>query len=245
MLSGRELCDVFVGVADTLTDQFDLVEFLHTLTDHVVVITGADSAGLLLGDGNSAMRFMRESGGAAAELEHRQLELNEGPCLDCFSDGQAVIVPDLNAVDRWPRFAEFALGRGIQSVHAVPMRLRRETVGALNLFATVALPFDDDDIAVVQALADIATIGLLQERAISSAELITEQLQQALNSRIVIEQAKGFVARTYGVSVDQAFVMLRSYARTNRVRLTDLCRDVLDRKVSIAVRPASPGRPPG
>jgi GAF domain-containing protein len=237
------LCAAFVEFADALNDQFHRDDLPHVLTDTVVSTTEASSAGLVLVNGSYGMQFVTASDPAAAELEQRQLDLGEGPCLDCCTGGEPVIVSDLNTTDQWPRFVEVALGMGIQSVHAVPMRFRRNAIGALNIFSAAPLPFDDDDIAVVQAIADVATIAILQERAVASAELLTEQLQHALNSRIMIEQAKGFVARTHGISVDQAFDMLRSYAHTNQVRLTDLCLEVVDRKVSIAVPPEGIGRP--
>jgi len=245
MLSGRNLCDVFVEVADALIDQYDGVDLPRVLVDHIVSITGAASAGLLLAKGSQDMAFITASNVATATLEQWQLEVGEGPCLDCHRAGEAVVVSDLNAAARWPRFTEVALDEGIQSVHAVPMRLGQNAIGALDIFGAVPLPFDDDDIAVVQAVADVATIGILREQAVASAELVTAQLRHALNSRVAIEQAKGFLASTYGIDVNLAFAMLRSHARSNGLRLTDLCRDVADGKVriAVAVRPGGVGYP--
>lgn len=157
------------------------------------------------------------------------MQASEGPCFDAFSTGKPVLNADLQAAgDRWPDFTRHALTAGFRSVHAFPMRVRREVIGALNVFGnTVGGNFDDADVQVVQALTDVAAIGLLQERAIRRGEVLTEQLQGALNSRIVIEQAKGAIAQAHGVSVDAAFAALRGYARRSNRKLTDAAQEIL------------------
>jgi GAF domain-containing protein len=217
-----------------LVDEFDLVDFLHNLADHAVNVSGASSAGLVLADQNDSLQFMAASSESARHLELFQIQHAEGPCLDCYRNQGPLITVDLSQeTGRWPDFAPRAIEAGIRSVHAFPLRLRDRVIGALNVFGDEPLPLGPSDIKVVQALADVATIAILQERAIASAELLTEQLQSALNSRIVIEQAKGVLSRDLGVSVEDAFVVLRAHARTNNLRLVALADDVVQRKITL------------
>ena len=234
MISTERLAGVFVEVADTLVTDFDLIDFLHNLADHIAAVSGGTSVGILLADQNDQLQYMAASTDAAKHLELFQLQYSEGPCLDCFRSGRPVVVGDVSAAgERWPNFAPRALAGNVRSVHAFPLRLRERVIGALNVFGDDPLPLDPDDIKVVQALADVATISIIQERAIAQAELLTEQLQGALNTRIVIEQAKGVVARTHGMSVDAAFELLRSHARAHQVRLATLAHDVVTGSATI------------
>jgi GAF domain-containing protein len=230
MIATEQLLDVFVEAADTLVDDFDLIDFLHHVAEHTVSISGASSVGMLLADENDELQFMAASSVDARQLELYQLEHVEGPCLDCYTSRRPVIVNDVTAVaDRWPTFVPRATELGVQSVHAFPMRLRDRVIGALNVFGSTPLPLDSRDARVIQSLADIATIGIIQERAILAAETLTQQLQGALASRVVIEQAKGVVAASTGITVDEAFAVLRGYARSHRIRVTDLSNDIVTR----------------
>jgi GAF domain-containing protein len=162
------------------------------------------------------------------------VQAREGPCQDCYTQGTAVINADLTqAGDRWPTFAPRAVAAGYRSVHAFPLRLRNQTLGALNVFGTDTGRMDATDIRIVQALADVATIGLLQQRAIQHGNDLTDQLQGALNTRIVIEQAKGMVAQARGITPDQAFDMLRRYCRRNSLGLTDVANRVISDVTSV------------
>lgn len=228
MISTERLTDVFVEVADTLITDFDLVDFLHKLTDHAAAVSGAEAVGLLLADQEGKLRYMAASNETGKMLELFQLQNAEGPCLDCFSTRTPVVNADLaTASDRWPKFAPAAIAAGFQSVHAFPMRLRDTVIGALNLFGHADVAFSDEEVRVVQALADVATIGLLQERSIARSDSLTEQLQGALDSRIVIEQAKGALARQEGTTPSEAFQLLRSEARRSRRRLVDVATEVI------------------
>jgi len=221
---------LFVEVADTLVADFDIIEFLHSLTMHAAAVSGAEAVGLMLSDSRGRLRFMASSNETGRTLELLQLQNDEGPCLDCFNTKVPVVNENLEtAGDRWPLFAPAAIEAGFHSVHAFPMRLRDNVIGALNLFGHEDVTFTDDEVRIVQALADIATIGLLQARSISRADTLTEQLQGALNSRIVIEQAKGALAQLEGISPQEAFERLRREARSSRRRLVDAAADVLDR----------------
>lgn len=229
MISIRSMTDLFVEVADTLVAGFDLVDFLHNLTERAAEISGADAVGLLLADQQDVLRFMAASNDTGEMLELFQLQNFEGPCLDCFVSGEPVVNADLaTAGDRWPHFAPAAEAAGLHSVHAFPLRLREQRLGALNLFSSHQAGFEPHDVGVVQALADIATIAILQERAISQAERLSDQLQGALDSRVVIEQAKGALAQLEGSTPDQAFQLMRLRARSTRRRLLDVAHEVLD-----------------
>lgn len=241
MISTGQLSHVFVEVADTLVDDFDVVDFLTKLTEHAAAVSGADAVGLVLADQRGNLQFMAASHPGAEVLELFQLQNAEGPCLDCFHSREPVVNADLaHASDRWPTFAPRATRAGFHSVHAFPMRLRDRTIGALNLFGTGDTVFGPDDARVVQALADVATIAILQERSIANAEVLTEQLQGALNSRVIIEQAKGAIAITEGVGVDEAFTLLRGRARSGGRRLVDVAREVLTGAAAPAIGEEGP-----
>jgi GAF domain-containing protein len=235
MISAENLSDVFVEVADTLVADFDLVDFLHNLSTRAVSICDASAAGIMLADQNDTLQYIAASTEAAELLELFQLQNSEGPCLDCFRTGEPVINSDLGeAVDRWPDFAPRAIAAGFGAVHALPLRLRDQVIGTLNIFGTGRVRFDDTDVRIVQALADVATIAILQERSVHRAETLTEQLQGALNSRIVIEQAKGALSKLRGVDTDAAFELLRTYAREHQRRLVDVSHAVLSDPSSVA-----------
>ncbi|MEU8237738.1 GAF and ANTAR domain-containing protein [Actinoplanes missouriensis] len=223
-VSIERLATIFVEAADTLVDEFDLLDFLHMLTDRAQSLVSAAAAGLMLADERGRLEFMAGSDENVRLVELFQLQNDQGPCLEAFRTGQSIVNVDLAAAsDRWPRFAPCAIEAGFRSVHAFPLRLRTQVIGALNIFGSAAGgDFDAADIPIMQTLADIATIGLMQERAIRRSEALTEQLQGALNSRIIIEQAKGAIAQVHGVDVDEAFRRIRAYARNNNRRLTEV-----------------------
>lgn len=223
------LTDTFVDLADTMVADFDVIDFLHMLTDRSVQLLGASAAGVMLADPRGQLRLVAASSEAARLLEAFQLEGDEGPCLETIRTGQPVAVPDLNhAQQRWPRFAPAALRAGFTTVHALPMRLRDQVLGGLNLFRDQPGPFDAADLRIGQALADTATIGLLHERNLRRSEVVGEQLQAALNSRVIIEQAKGKLAERLGQDMDTAFATLRQYARDRNLRLSDLAQAFID-----------------
>ncbi len=228
-IAPERLADVFVEVADTLVTDFDLIEFLQTVTTRAAELVDASAAGLLLGDHRGQLHFMAASDERTKLLELFQVQSREGPCLDAFRDGAPVVNSELdNGSQRWPQFAPRAVAAGFRAVHAFPLRLRGETIGALNLFGTEGGRMEPADVHVIQALADVATIGILQERAVRRAEVVAEQLQGALNSRVAIEQAKGALAQIHGIDVDTAFERLRSYARNHHLRLSELAHTIID-----------------
>ena len=237
-----QLADVFVEMADTLVDDFDVIEFLHVLTERCVQLLGVSAAGLLLTDGQDTLQLVAASSERTRLLELFQLQTDQGPCVDCFRTGQPVSVVDLPSAGRWPRFTAAAAEVGFAAVHALPMRLRNEVIGALNLFDINPGALDVDKLRIGQALADVATIGLLQQRAIRRRDVVTEQLQTALNSRVLIEQAKGVLAERLHLDVADAFAMLRSGARSHNRRLSELAQAIVDGSEQLPPTTTSPNR---
>ena len=227
-MDGQLLSETFVELTDTLVADFDVIDFLHVLTGRSAALLDVSAVGLLLADQRGELRVVAASSEAARLLELFQLQSDQGPCLDCFRSGQPVTATDLGTDQRWPRFAAAATQAGFGAVQALPMRLREQVIGALNLFRAAPGVFDSADVRVGQALADVATIGLLHERNIRRSDTLNEQLQTALNSRVVIEQAKGKLAERLGLDIDQAFSVLRDYARSRNRRLSDLARAMVD-----------------
>jgi GAF domain-containing protein len=223
------LARALVEMADTLVADFDVVELLTTLTDRCVDVLDVAAAGILLVAPDGDLRVMASSSEATLGLELLELQADEGPCLDCFRTGRPVINQDLAGSNgRWPRFAAEAAEAGFHSVHALPMRLRGMVIGALSLFHLERGAMREADVDAAQSLADIATIAILQHRAATEAQVLNEQLQHALNSRVVIEQAKGMVAEGNGFTIEESFAALRAHARSNMSRLVDVAQDVVD-----------------
>ena len=234
-ISSDRLAAIFVEVADTLVDEFDLLDFLHMLTDRATSLVDAAAAGLLLTNARDRLDFMAASDENARLMELFQLQSQQGPCLEAYHTGKPVINVDLEAAThRWPIFAPQATAFGFRSVHAFPLRLRNQVIGALNIFGvTKGGDFQGTDVRIMQALADVATIGLLQERLVRRGENLTEQLQAALNSRVVIEQAKGVLTGRYDITVDAAFIAIRAYARGHHRSISDVARRIVTDPASL------------
>jgi GAF domain-containing protein len=226
-IAQARLADVFVELADTLVDDFDVIDFLHVLAGRCVELLGVSAAGLLLTDQHGALQVVAASSERTRLLELFQLQTDQGPCVDCFRTGQPVSVADVGSARTWPWFTAAAAEVGFAAVHALPMRLRDEIIGALNLFDVKPDALGEEALRVGQALADVATIGLLQQRAIHRRDILAEQLQTALNSRVLIEQAKGVLAERHRLDLDQAFTLLRNGARSRNRRLSDLAQAIL------------------
>lgn len=229
MTRERQLVATFVEVADTLVDDFDVIDLLHTLAERCVQLLDVEAAGIMLIDQRGQLHAAAASTENARLVELFELQSDAGPCVDCCRSGEAVVNADLEAeAERWPRFAEAARRSGFVAVHALPLRLRDTVIGALNLFSSARRVLNDDDARAGQALADVATIGILAQRGLHQAELLAAQLQGALTSRIVIEQAKGVLAERRAIDVDEAFELLRGYARRRNLRLSDVAREVAE-----------------
>jgi len=227
------LGQLFVQLADSLVSEFDVVELLDQLAGSCIDLLEATAVGLMLADQRGQLRVMAASSEEARLLELFELQNRQGPCLDCFQSGRAVAEVDVDEqAARWPIFAAELRARGWGPVYALPLRLRTETIGALNLFRLPGDPMPDADLQIGQALADVATIAVLQHRAIEAGERLAGQLQIALNSRIAIEQAKGALAEHAGVDMDAAFQLLRGYARGSRRLLTEVAGDIASGRIA-------------
>ncbi|MEO8888471.1 MAG: GAF and ANTAR domain-containing protein [Jatrophihabitantaceae bacterium] len=226
-----QLSHAFVSLADSLVHDFDVVDLLDRLARICVDVLGVDEAGLLLTDQRGNLRVMAASSEAMHLLELYQLQNEEGPCLDSYRTGQPVVMTALDsAVQRWPRFGPAAIAAGFVSVQALPMRLRDQTIGGLNLFSRSHRGLSGD-LPTAQALADVATIAILHHRAAAHSDALAEQLQTALSSRLVIEQAKGKLAERGSIDVDDAFNRIRDYCRAQRLPLTDTARQVVNDEI--------------
>ena len=242
------LAATFVEVADTLVTDFDVIDLLALLAGRCVDLFDAAAAGLMLADANSKLHIGGSSSDAMRTLELFELQHDEGPCVDSFREEAPISCEELDtARTRWPRFAPAAIAAGFASAYALPMRLRNQTIGSLNLLRTFPGPLNPDDLGAAQALADVATIGILQHRLAAEANLLSGQLESALASRVVIEQAKGVLAEYAATSMDLAFGSLRRYARNHNAHLTDVARAIVARDLrpgAVFDRPLQPRQPP-
>jgi transcriptional regulator with GAF, ATPase, and Fis domain len=222
----QRVAATFVELADTLVDDFDVIDFLQTLALRCTELLTVDAAGIMLADANGALQVAASSVDEARVVELYELQNAEGPCLDCFRTG-APVVNVVEPAQRWPRFSARAAAVGFTSTHALPLQLRGQVIGTLNLFLATSRELDEATVHLGQALADVATIALIQQRSRHEAEILTHQLQTALTSRIVVEQAKGILAANHGITPDAAFAILRRRARSDQIRLAELAERVI------------------
>src|SRR3954453_11889720 len=225
----------FVALADTLVDDFDVVELLDRLVTDCVSLLDCSAAGILLLNQDRVLEVVASSDEASRLMEVFQLESHSGPCVDAVQTGDPVAVVDAGELrHRWPAFGQAMVSVGFSAVYAFPMRLRNETIGALNLFDVERRRLSGFDLRLAQGLADIATIGILQQRTLARSSDLAEQLQLALNTRITVEQAKGMIAEFGGVDMGEAFEALRSFARQHRVKLTEVAHSLIGRTLDPA-----------
>lgn len=236
MTNSMRLATVFVELADTLVDDFDTIDFLQMLTERSVELLDADAAGLMLADQRGSLVLMASTMERMRLLELFELQAQEGPCQDCFTSGQAVVNVQLDeAHGRWPTFTPAAVEAGFHATHALPLRLRGQVIGALNLFTDEARALGDEDITIGQAMADVATIGLLHERNLHEKTALSEQLQTALHSRVLVEQAKGMLSERATISVTDAFTRMRRHARRHGLTLTSVATQVIEGALALEV----------
>jgi len=241
MTRERRVVEVFVELADTLVEDFDVVDFMHRLALRCVELLDCAEVGLLLADRSGSLQVIASSSERLDALD--VLGCDDGPCIECYSRASAIASEDLlTDYDRWPSFAPLAVKKGFCSARAIPMRLRRQTVGALVMLRTQTGRLDREDTPLAQGLADIASIALLQERALSESHELVTQLEGALSSRVIIEQAKGILAEQARISLDAAFLRLRAHARANNLRLADVARGLIDGQLSTAILAETPVR---
>lgn len=226
----EKLAETFVELADSLVDDFDAFDLLNVLVERCVDLLGVSAAGLMFADGGEQLRLAVSSSESARLMDLYQLQNDEGPCLECYNSGQPVSgVPLSEEQDRWPKFAPAATREGFVGVLALPLRLRGRVIGALNLFDAKDGTLSDPELRpVAQAMADVATIAILQERIGQQRDVLNQQLQVALTSRVIIEQAKGVLATLLGIEMDQAFELMRKRSRDERRRLVEVAEEVVN-----------------
>jgi transcriptional regulator with GAF, ATPase, and Fis domain len=228
----QRLVQSFAKFADTLVADYDVVDLLQSLVETCSDLLGVTAAGILLTDGEGELELVASTSEASRLVEVMQLAAWAGPCVESYTTGRVVAVPDIAAApDAWHMFKESARQQGFGSVYAIPMRLRETTIGTLNLLREVKGELPDDDLITAQAFADVATIGILHERSIRESESVRGQLQSALKSRIVIEQAKGVVAQTRRIPVDAAFDLIRTHARSHQMSLLRVSTELVERRL--------------
>ena len=236
MTREQRIVETFVELADTMVDDFDVIEFLQRLSERCVELLDCTEAGLLLADAAGTLQVMASSSERSDALDLLQIQNDEGPCFECFHRGESVASEDLGSEPlRWPTFGPAAVRRGFRSVQALPMRVRGSTVGALNLFYSEPGGVGTRDMPLGQGMADIAAVALLQERTLRESRTVLDQLQGALSSRVTIEQAKGALAERAAITPDAAFARMRGYARRTNRRLGDVARELITGQLDPAV----------
>lgn len=224
----HRLLETFVTLADSLVDDFDVVDLLQRLVDDCISLFDASAAGILLLSPSGVLEVIAATSERSELVELMQLRVGAGPCVEAATTGEVVSVEDIDQIsDRWPAFAADARASGFSSIHAIPLRLRDSTLGSLNLLRDEPGTLNAADAIAAQALADIATITILQQRLVEESEIAQAQLQRALDSRVVIEQAKGYLARRQNIDMDEAFARIRRHARSTHARISAIATDVI------------------
>lgn len=230
----QRLLQTFASLADTLVEGYDVVELLQLLVDSCMELLDTTAAAILLADSTGELDVIVSTSEASRLVELIQIGAESGPCVESFETGAVVSVPDITrSPERWARFRDGAIAQGFTSAHAIPMRLRETCIGTLNLLRDKTGELESEDQIAAQAFADVATIGILQERSIRESSILAEQLEHALKSRVVIEQAKGVVAHTRGVPIEDAFTLIRNYARAHRVGISQVAAQLVDRTLNL------------
>jgi GAF domain-containing protein len=230
----EKINDAFVRVAGTLVENYDVVDLLSTLVNTCTHLLGVQAGGILLADSTGELELVASTSEEAEIVEIMIVAAGAGPCIDCYDTGRAVSVPDIEAdAASWPRFRRSALQQGFRAAHATPLRLHGEVIGAMNLLSSAAGALSVRDAQLAQALADVATVGILHERSFRQPGFVAAQLHLALDTRILVEQAKGVLAQVRSCTMTEAFSALRSYARDNGITLRDAADGVVNRTISI------------
>ncbi|MFC4036137.1 GAF domain-containing protein [Streptomyces polygonati] len=249
----QQVTEVFVEVADSLIADFDVIDFLQKLSERCVEILDVAAVGILLADEHGVLHVLAASDEHTRLLELFALQYDQGPCVECYRSGRArtnIDLTDPGATADWPLFARGAQETGFVATSALPLRLRGRVIGAVGLFQTDPQPLSPQDLTLAQALADVATIAILQQRTLAHSEAERDQLQYALNSRVIIEQVKGILAERWQLPVDEAFRVFRAYARSHSLKLSQLAREIAEGRfntgrIRTASTPPQAGTPAG
>ena len=229
-----QLVRTFVSLADSLVSGYDVLDLLQTLVDQATLLFDASASGIIIGPDAQHLEVVASTSEKSRLVGLMQLEVGEGPCVEAVTTGRVVSVADVRAIaHRWPAFSAQAAGAGYVSVHAIPLRLRAQVIGSLNLFREHEGALNEADATAAQALADVATISVLQERIIHDSGVVHDQLRHALDSRVVIEQAKGVIAHTLGVDMDVAFRLIRREARSTSTAMPVVAAAIVDGRTTL------------
>jgi len=247
MTREARVTEIFVEVADSLTDDFDLMDFLQQLSVRCMELLNVAACGILLADAHGSLHTIAASDEHTRLLELFAAQNDQGPCVECYKSGEPrtnINLTDPHTTARWPQFATRAAETGFVATNALPLRLRGRVIGAVGLFQTDPDPLGQADIILAQALADVATIAILQQRTLDTSQVERAQLQNALTSRIVLEQAKGILAERWNLSVDDAFAAFRTYARAHQLQMAQLAREITDGTFDTGAIPHAAGTTP-
>ncbi len=239
MAADELLCDVaatFVRLADTLVDDYDVVEFASALCQETRRLLGSDAAGVMLVAKAGELGILASTSDDVHALESFEVQFAEGPSIDAYRTGATVVASDLAAcsegpAERWSRFGRHAVQSGFLAVSAVPMWVRSDRIGVLSVFDHQPRALPTRDLALAECLAEIASIGILSAQRVREEHDLAEQLQRALTSRVAIEQAKGTLAERLDIDVDAAFTAMRDHARSQRRPLSDVAHDILSGRI--------------
>ncbi|MGW0903191.1 ANTAR domain-containing protein [Streptomyces sp. NPDC002853] len=235
----QHIARTFVELADTLVEDFDVIDFLHQMTVRCQELLDVTDAAVFLAHPNLNLHSPAPCDPSPALQDVVDAACRQGPAVDAHRTTRPVASLRLvDAAARWPQFTPHLLNAGYTLATALPMRLRQDNIGSLLLLHTGDRALNPDDLALAQALADAATIGLIQARTIRQQHTVNEQLHGALQSRIIIEQAKGVLAARSNVTLNQAFDVLRRYARQHRILLSRVARDVIESGLTPAISSA-------
>ncbi|MFI5809219.1 GAF and ANTAR domain-containing protein [Streptomyces sp. NPDC051561] len=245
MSDSREarIAAAFVDLADTLVDDFDPVDFLYRVAEHCTSLLDIHDAGVMLAPHGGPLRLVAATSEQVRLVELFELDAAQGPCQDAYVQAR-VMEHDLTVPGRWPEFSARAHKEGYLSVHAVPIHLRGETIGVLNLFRSIPDHLAGADRILARALADATAISLLQQTTLDHHRALGAQLQQALHTRTIIEQAKGFLVGRQNTDPDMAFQRLRTYARRHQLRIADVARDLVNGTLSATLDQPTDRRAP-
>ena len=239
----RRVSAAFVALTDTLVSDFDIVDLMHTLISSCIDLLDTDAGALLIADSDGDLQLMASSSEDVDQIEVVQLGAESGPCSECFTSGEPITIGDIRAdADQWPEFQRSALDKGYRSIHATPLHLRGRVIGVMGLFHSETGALGEMDIALAQSLTDVATIAILQDRGSREVSDLNRQLQGALDSRIVIEQAKGLLAQSLHVDLDRAFRVLRNHARSSNQRLHAVATEVVNRHLVLTAEDGGAAR---
>jgi transcriptional regulator with GAF, ATPase, and Fis domain len=227
MTHETDLAAAFVELSDAMVTGLDLVDFLHLLSRRTVALLDVDAAGVMLADEDDKLRAVAASDENTHLLEMFSLQHQEGVCIDVYRKGAVEQTSTAATVDRWPNFSRLAVSHGYAWLCGIPLRHGKEIIGSMNLFRKDDEPLGDEEVRLAQALTDVATIALLARRETIHARRQATQLQAALDSRVLIEQAKGVLVERLDISLDEAFQVLRQHARDNNRKLRDMAHDIV------------------